>query len=83
MKILSLILVPLLLLSACWLSSNVDSNKEACHEPENPYSAWGHYEGFEWSKSHWWVSCNGRSNSFNEWCEEFVYQLSAYNVCKK
>lgn len=75
-----IIIISTLLLSSCW-SNNSAKLTEECLEPENPYSAWGHYEWFKWSKDHWGVSCNGRSNSFNEWCSEYVRQLDIYKSC--
>jgi len=49
------IILPILFLLASCSSNNNTWTSKSCHEPENPYSAWGHYEGFEWSESHWWV----------------------------
>lgn len=54
-----------------------------CTEPENPYSEGsGHYAGYEWAESHG-GSCNGRSQSFNEGCEEYEQQESEYQECER
>jgi hypothetical protein len=53
-----------------------------CTEPENPYSqGTGHYAGYEWAEQHG-GSCNGRSQSFNEGCEEYEDQEAEYEECK-
>ena len=75
-----LILTSLFLLASCssWYK---DSKREKCIQPENPYSAGGHYEGFQWAESRWVMSCNGNSSSFNNGCEEYGRQLETYNQC--
>lgn len=75
------------LLSSCgwdrYWDSSYNSSSRNCAEPENPYSAGGHYEWFKWAESKWATSCNGNSNSFNEWCSEYGRQLNIYNQCNK
>jgi len=55
----------------------------SCTEPENPYSqGTGHYAGYEWAEQHG-GSCNGRSQSFNEGCEEYENQEAEYEECER
>lgn len=86
-KILSFFIISLFILSSCTWGNNEsyssNTSKKNCIEPENPYSAGGHYEWFKWAESKWTTSCNGNSNSFNEWCSEYGRQLNAYNQCNK
>lgn len=72
-----LIVIGGLLITGCWSSSSSWKN---CHEPENPYNPWGHYEWFERAREKWY-SCWGKSASFIEWCEEYYYQLEKYENC--
>jgi hypothetical protein len=54
-----------------------------CAEPENPYSqGTGHYAGYEWAEQSA-GSCNGRSQSFNEGCEEYEDQEAEYEECER
>lgn len=81
----SIIILSVFLFTSCssqGSSISLDS-KKTCIEPENPYSAGGHYEWFKWAESKWTSSCNGNSSSFNEWCSEYGRQLNAYNQCNK
>ena len=44
-------------------------------DPVNPYdSGSGHYAGFEWA-GETGGNCDGNSDSFNEGCEEYYFQL--------
>jgi hypothetical protein len=85
-----LIVAFMLTVSGCTSdSSDADTGKEGkntaathCQEPENPYDEGsGHYAGFEWAVEHDASSCDGNSQSFNEGCEEYEEQLSAYEEC--
>jgi hypothetical protein len=76
------------LLASCD-SGSTDESKTAtketrrCPEPENPYSpGTGHYAGYEWAEEHG-GNCNGRSQSFNEGCEDYEEQEAQYEECKK
>lgn len=82
MKLLILIF-SVFFLSSCGGDNYWWSSSRSCTEPENPYSAGGHYEWFEWAESRWVTSCDGNSNSFNEWCEEYGRQLEIYNQCNQ
>lgn len=65
-------------------SFNSYSSEEECIEPENPYDEFTeewHYAGFEWAERTWW-SCNGNSDSFNEWCEEYYLQEEVFSECE-
>ena len=56
-------------------------NKEECIAPQNPYNdGGGHDAGFNWA-AETGGDCNGRSNSFNDGCEEYYRQQSKYNKC--
>jgi hypothetical protein len=63
-----------------------DANEETeakCTEPENPYSAGsGHYAGYEWAEEKGAGTCSGSSQSFNEGCEEYEQQETAYEECQ-
>jgi hypothetical protein len=55
----------------------------SCTEPENPYSqGTGHYAGYAWAEQYG-GSCNGRSQSFNEGCEEYEDQEAEYEECER
>lgn len=60
-----------------------DKGWEECIEPENPYDEsteeW-HYAGFERASETGWF-CDGNSDSFNEWCEEYYEQEEDYENC--
>lgn len=82
--------VCLLLLTGCWnQTSNNDYESDSyseqtqdsknCPEPENPYSAWWHYEW--WKRWEEWNSCDWNSDSFIEWCDEYTQAESDYNKC--
>ena len=54
-----------------------------CIKPENPYDEYNeewHYVGFERAEETGW-SCNGNSDSFNEWCETYYELEEKYNEC--
>jgi hypothetical protein len=76
------------LLASCDSGSSDEpktATKEArtCPEPENPYSpGTGHYAGYECAEEHG-GNCNGRSQSFNEGCEEYEEQETQYENYKK
>ena len=56
--------------------------EKACIEPENPYAeGTGHYAGYEWAEENG-GDCNGRSDSFNEGCEEHHSQEDEYDECE-
>jgi hypothetical protein len=56
-------------------------NIEECVEPSNPYNdGGGHDAGFNWAMENG-GECDGRSDSFNEGCEEYYRQLNKYNDC--
>lgn len=64
-------------------SFNSYSSEEECIEPENPYDEFTeewHYAGFERASETGWF-CDGNSDSFNEWCEEYYEQEEAYEDC--
>ena len=62
--------------------TDTKTSDASCTEPENPYSqGTGHYAGYEWAEQHG-GSCNGRSQSFNEGCEEYEDQEAKYEECK-
>jgi hypothetical protein len=51
-------------------------------EPDNPYSdGSGHYAGFEWAENTGAGYCDGNSEAFNEGCEDYLEQESAYVLC--
>lgn len=63
--------------------SSEEGSTVNCTEPENPYDeGTGHYAGYEWAETHG-GSCNGRSQSFNEGCEEYEQQESEYQECER
>lgn len=82
------LLTLLMFLAAGCSSSKSDEKDEkgeaaSCVEPENPYTAGsGHYAGYEWAESHG-ADCNGRSQSFNEGCEEYEEQEAEYQECEE
>lgn len=52
-----------------------------CIEPNNPYNdGGGHDAGFNWAMENG-GDCDGKSDSFNEGCEEYYRQLNKYNEC--
>ena len=62
--------------------THTKNSDASCAEPENPYSqGTGHYAGYEWAEEHG-GSCDGRSQSFNEGCEEYEDQEAEYEECK-
>jgi hypothetical protein len=62
------------LLTACGNSSSNYYDGDAKYA-ENPYSdGTGHFAGYEWAERTG-GSCNGNSESFNEGCEEYYYQV--------
>jgi len=72
----------------CSREPNSRSEKEggeaSCVEPENRYTPGsGHYAGYEWAEHNGGGDCNGRSQSFNEGCEEYEQQESAYEECQR
>lgn len=90
----SLLICTTLLASALLLACGSDKEAERqesetktseanCAEPENPYSqGTGHYAGYEWAEEHG-DSCNGRSQSFNDGCEEYEDQVAEYEGCER
>lgn len=73
------ILVMIFILAAC-SSKNSDDylTNEDGEEIEigNPYSSGtGHYAGYEWAEETG-GSCTGKSESFNEGCEEYYRQIN-------
>jgi hypothetical protein len=85
-------IVAFVVISLCSIGCGSDTAPEtkksekqtrACTEPENPYSQGsGHYAGYEWAERHG-GNCNGRSQSFNEGCEEYEEQEAEYEECQK
>jgi hypothetical protein len=69
-------------------SSSSDSGEESssardCPEPENPFGEGsGHYAGFEWAAESGSGTCNGKSQSFIEGCEEYENQEDEYQECE-
>jgi hypothetical protein len=60
-----------------------DQKEKACAEPENPYAQGsGHYAGYEWAEEKGSGGCEGRSESFNEGCEEYETQEDEYQECE-
>ena len=57
------------------------SYNEECQEPENPYWDWWHSAWFDRAEETWGY-CDGNSESFNEWCEEYYRQLEEYEACE-
>lgn len=85
--LLAFILFTLLAITvACSSPKSSDEQEEtavSCTEPENPYTeGTGHYAGYQWAESHG-GSCNGPSQSFNEGCDEYEQQESAYQECER
>ena len=65
------------------VSNRQNYHTEECIEPENPYDEYNeewHYAGFERAERTGW-SCNGNSDSFNEWCETYHELEEEYNEC--
>lgn len=65
-------------------SFNSYSSEEECIEPENPYDEFTeewHYAGFERASETGWF-CDGNSDSFNEWCEEYYIQEELFSECE-
>lgn len=62
----------LMTLACSWpKSSNAEDSAGNCVESANPHTeGTGHHAGYEWAETHG-GSCNGRSQSFNEGCEEY------------
>jgi hypothetical protein len=84
---LPIFLTALALSIGCGLSKPADSENEreaaSCTEPSNPYSeGTGHYAGYEWAEKNGSGDCNGSSQSFNQGCEEYEAQQSAYEECE-
>jgi hypothetical protein len=72
-------------LAGCSSPKPPDSKVEAkiCEEPENPYSeGTGHSAGYEWAERNRSGSCDASSQSFNEGCEEYENQDTAYEECQ-
>lgn len=60
------------------------SSDDECIEPENPYDEFNeewHYAGFERAERTGGI-CDGNSDSFNEWCEEYYYQEELFAECE-
>ena len=58
-----------------------ENAKEDCIAPHNPFNDGGRHDaGFNWAQDSG-VGCIGRSDSFNEGCEEYFRQLNQYNAC--
>jgi hypothetical protein len=76
----------MILFVGCGSSKSDDTEEKdkvaSCTEPENPYTEGsGHYAGYEWAENHGGGDCNGRSESFNEGCEDYEQQEAAYQDC--
>lgn len=68
-------------ISGCSSQNDFESDSEYYSEmgkkvePENPYSnGSGHSAGYEWAERTG-GGCNGKSDSFNEGCEEYYSQM--------
>lgn len=95
-KYLLVLMVSVLLLSWCWESessnnyssdyyqdnnSYTDSTEE-CIEPENPYwDWWWHDAWYNRAEENGVDSCGWNSDSFIEWCEEYLAQQEDYDSC--
>ena len=63
-------------------SPDLDSHASTCAEPENPYEEGsGHYAEYEWAENNS-GTCDGRSQSFAEGCEEYESQKARYEECE-
>jgi hypothetical protein len=81
-------LILLLLAAGCSSKKADDEGKQeaavSCTEPENPYTAGsGHHAGYEWAENRGGGDCNGRSQSFNEGCEEYEEQEADFQDCEE
>jgi hypothetical protein len=65
-------------------AGNAKANESTtCTEPENPYDdGSGHYAGYEWAEQSGTGTCGGKSQSFNEGCEEYENQEAEYQECE-
>lgn len=79
-------IVCLVLFAACESTHNAsteDSSEIACELPQNPYSEGsGHYAGYEWAEQNNPATCDGKSDSFIEGCEEWQKQVSDHEACE-
>ena len=79
---LSLIILAASVVSCSDPHSSKSPEEKPCIEPENPYAeGTGHYAGYHWAEENG-GDCNGRSDSFNEGCEEYHSQEDEYEECE-
>jgi hypothetical protein len=65
-------------------SESQDADNPHCEEPSNPYTeGTGHYAGYEWAEQKGTGTCDGKSQSFNEGCEEYEQQEEEYSECEE
>lgn len=89
--LISVLLLVSLILAWCWYNSDYSNDyndsysdyesSQECNEPSNPYGDWWWHDAwFNRAEETGW-DCDGNSESFNEWCEEYYSQLSEYEDC--